>query len=234
MSYCLDVNFCQYSNIYGKIDINSKPFDDSQELGGNEDILLQYLIRKIKIFTKKINRKEIISGIQLTYQNIKTKEIKDLPLRKELKNEKDEEMEVFELKSGEYLTNLYIRFDFNTDFIYQLGFETNKKTKILKGCEAGENKNIRTNGGENIILGTFGYFTTKLDSFGIIYANLNEYLKKFYTGYFELKFKIKKNEKFKKTIEDNFKNLSKVNKYLIKVCLLPDNSFNEIMKFCFF
>ena len=234
MSYCLEARFCKYSNIYGKIDVSSKPFDDSQELGANEDILLQYLIKKIKIFTKKIYRKEIISGIQLTYQNIKTKEIKDLPLRKELKNEKDEEMEVFEIKSGEYLTNLYIRFDFNSDFIYQLGFETNKKTKIFKGCEVGENKNIRTNGGKNIIIGTFGYFTTKLDSFGIIYANLNEYLKKYYTGYFELKFKIKKNAKFKKTIEDNFKNLSNADKYLFKVCLLPDNSFNEIMKFCFF
>ena len=68
----------------------------------------------------------------------------------------------------------------------------------------------------------------------MLYVNLNEYLKKYYIGYFELKFKIKKDEKFKKKIEDDYKNASKENKYLIKVCLLPDNTFNEIMKFCIF
>ena len=50
MDYCLDIKLANYSNIYGKIDvIDSLPFDDSQELGGNEDILLQNLIRRKKI-----------------------------------------------------------------------------------------------------------------------------------------------------------------------------------------
>ena len=236
MDYCLDIKLANYSNIYGKIDvINSLPFDDSQELGGNEDILLQNLIRKIKIYTKKIKGKEIISGIQLTYQNIKTKEIKELPLRKNnLKNDKDEEMEIFELNPGEYLINFFMRYEFCIDYIYQIGFETNKQRKILKGSDNGEIKNIRINGGANIILGTFGYYNQCLDSLGVLYANLNEYLKKYYIGYFELKFKIKKDEKFKKKIEDDFKKVSKEDKYLIKVCLLPDNTFNEIMKFCIF
>ena len=132
------------------------------------------------------------------------------------------------------MINFFIRFEFISAYIYQLGFETNKKRKVLKGCEVGENKNIRTNGGENIILGTFGYYTQKLDSLGVFYINKNEYLKKFYIGYFELKYKIKKDENYKKNIEDNFKKVSKEDQYLIKVCLLPDNSFFEIMKFCMF
>lgn len=235
MDYCLETTIVQYSNIYGCIDTSSKPFDDSQEIGGNEDILFEYLIRKIKIFTKKVKEKEIISGIQLSYKNKKTNKIKELPLRQlNMKNNKDEEVEIFELKPGEYLINFFIRFEFISAYIYQLGFETNKKRKVLKGCEVGENKYIETNGGDNIILGTFGYYTQKLDSLGVFYINKNEYLKKFYIGYFELKYKIKKDEKYKKSIEDNFKKVSKEDQYLIKVCLLPDNSFFEIMKFCMF
>ena len=233
MNYCLDGDFVQYSDIYGRIDINSKLYDDSQELGGKEDIFLQYLIKKIKIFSNIINKKEIISGIQLTYQKIRTKEMKDLSIR--LKNNiKSDQIDIFELKSGEYLTNFFVRFSINSKYIYQLGFETNKKRKILKGCEFGEDKKIITNGKENIILGTFGYFSEQMDSFGILYANIIDYIKKYYIGYFELKLILKKNQDFKNKIESNIKNLSEADKCLFKTSLLPDAVFNEIMKFCIF
>ena len=193
MNYCLEGNFVQYSDIYGRIDINSKLYDDSQELGGKEEIFLLYLIKKIKIYSKIISKKEIISSIQLTFQNIKTKEIKELPIRtKNNNNIKNDEIEIFELKSGEYLTNFFIRYSIKSNYISQLGFETNKKRKILKGCQFGEDKKIITNGKGNIILGTFGYFNDKLDSIGMLYVNIKDYLKKYYIYYFELKLKLKK------------------------------------------
>ena len=229
MNYCLDTHFIQYSLIYGRIDIHSKLFDDSKDLGGTEENLLENLIKKVKIYTKNINNKQIISGIQLAYQNIRTREIKELPIRfkdtKNYKNDQSEETEIFELKSGEYLTKFYIRFALDAKYIYQLGFETNKKRKILKGCLDGEDKNIRINNQENIILGTFGYFKDKLDSLGVLYVNIKEYLKKYYVGYFELKSKLKKDENFKKKIEDNIENISEVEKYLVKTALLPDAVF---------
>ena len=68
MSFCLEEDLVKYSNIYGRIDLDtSKLFDDSQDLGGTEDTFLNYIIKQIKIYTKKINNKKIIYAIQLTY-----------------------------------------------------------------------------------------------------------------------------------------------------------------------
>ena len=234
MAYCLEGDLVNYSGNYGAFDINSNYFDDSKDLGGTQETLLRNIIKRIKIYTGKRDNKEIIGGIQLTYKNINTKEIKELSIRKGNINYEDEEIEIFEIKPGEYLINFFIRFPNDGEYIYQIGFETNKKRKILKGSDIGENKIIKSNGGENIIVGTFGYFSTKLDSFGVLYVHLREYFKKFYIAYFELKYKIKKDEKFRKEIEYKFETLSLSNKYLFKTCLLPDGIFADIIKFCLF
>ena len=232
MSYYLESDFIKYSGNFGIIDINSKPFDDSKDLGGTEDSVLQYLIKSIRIYTGKKDGNIIIGGIQLSYRNLKSKELRELPIRKGKIEYEDEDIETFELKSGEYLTNFYIRFENDGNYIYQIGFETNKKRKIIKGCEKGEDKCEETNGGQNIIFGTFGHYNLKLDSCGILYINIKEYLKRFKFGYFELKFLMKKDEKFKKEIESKYDSLSESDKYLFKICFLPDVTFNEIMKYC--
>ena len=228
----------QYSNLYGHIGKNSKVFDDSKDLGDdydddNKENIFQYKIKIIKIYTKEITKKNAIYSIQIIYKNIINNELIELPLRVDnTEILKSEDTEVFELKSGEYLTNFYIRFDMKKEYISQLGFETNKKRKILKGGDRGEEKIIRTNNKGNIILGTFGYFSKFLDSFGILYTSLNEYIKKYYIGYYELKFKLKKDEKFKNTLKEKINNLNDINKCLFNACLMPDRVFNEIMKFC--
>jgi hypothetical protein len=235
MNYCLEGDFVQYSESYGRIDGNSKLFDDSKELGGTEDSFLNYLIKNIKIYTGKKSKKEIIIGIQMTYQNIKTKEIKELPLT--INNKKhliNEDFKIVEVLPGEYLTNFYIRYTNEAEYIYQLGFETNKKRKIMIGTENGEDKKIRTNNKGNIILGTFGYFSQRLDSFGILYVNLKDYLTKFYIGYFELKLKLKKDEIFRKENEKKFQSFSESDQFILKACTLPDGAFFEIIKFCIF
>jgi len=118
MNYCLEGDFIQYSESYGRLDDNSKLFDDSKELGGTEDSFLNYLIKNIKIYTEKKSKKEIITGIQMTYQNIKTKEIKELPLR--INNKKhliNEDFKIIEILRGEYLTNFYIRYMNEAEYI---------------------------------------------------------------------------------------------------------------------
>ena len=203
-------------------------------MGGTEESLLQYIITKIKIFSGKKNEKEIIGGIQLIYQNLKSKEIKELDARKGNVNYEDENIDIFELHSGEYLINFFVRISEDRDYICQLGFETNKCRKILKGSDNGENKIITTNGGRNLILATFGHYNINFESIGVLYINIEDYLKKFYKGYFELKFKLKKDEKYKKKIEKSYETLSTSDKMLLKSCLLPDSTFNIIMKYCIF
>lgn len=232
MAYCLQSELIEYSGNYGCFDTSSIYFDDSKDLGGNENDFLKYSIKKIKIFSGKKNDNIIIGGIQLTYKNHLTQELKELNMRKGKIDYEDEDVETFEIKSNEYLINFYIRFPNDGSFITQIGFETNKGRKILKGCEKGENKIISINGGENLILGTFGHYSSNLDSCGVLYTNLKKYLNKFHRAYFELRFKIKKDEKFKKEKFDNFNSFSESDKYLLKACIMPDSVFNEIMKFC--
>ena len=143
-----------------------------------------------------------------------------MPIRyKPEKNNNNEEIEIFELKPGEYLTNFYVRFSLDNKYIYQLGFETNKKRKLLKGTEYGEEKNIRTNGGKNIIIGTYGYYSEFLDSLGLFYVDLEKYLKRYYIGYFELKLKLKNDEKFKANIKKSITDYSEKDKCLFKTTI---------------
>ena len=232
MAYCLEGDLIKYSGNYGAFDFNSTYFVDSQDVGGTQNGLLRNKIQKIKIYPGTNNNKEIITGIQLTYINKYTKEIKELPIRKGKKDYEDEEIETFEINPGEYLINFYIRFPDDGEYIHQIGFETNKKRKILKGSEKGNEKNVISNGGDNIIVGTFGYFSTKLDSCGVLYINLKEYFKRLKIAFFELKFKLKKDEKYRKEIDSKYETFSESDKYLFKACLLPDTPFTGIMKFC--
>lgn len=234
MSYFLDSAIINYGGNFGCFGTSSIFFDDSKDLGGTEECLLQYIIKKIKIFSGKKNEKEIIGGIQLIYQNLKSKEIKELDARKGNVDYEDENIDIFELHSGEYLINFFVRISEDRDYICQLGFETNKCRKILKGSDNGENKIITTNGGRNLILATFGHYNINFESIGVLYINIEDYLKKFYKGYFELKFKLKKDEKYKKKIEKSYETLSTSDKMLLKSCLLPDSTFNIIMKYCIF
>ena len=232
MSYCLESDVVKYSRHYGYIDLNSKYFDDSKDLGGTDKTLIDHIIKSIKIYSGKKDDIIIIGGMQITYWNLKTKEILELNARKGDIQYEDEDMETFDIKTGEYLTNFFIRFNNDNNYITQLGFETNKKRKILKGSETGELKYIDINGGENYILGTFGNFNQKLDSFGVLYINFKDYIKNKYRAYFELEYKIRKDKTFKNKIEQNFENLSESNKYLFRSCILPNSLFLEIMKFC--
>jgi hypothetical protein len=243
MNYYLETKLIKNSSLYGKIELeSSKLFDDSKDLGGTEEALFQNIIKKIKIYKKSANNKKYIDAIQLTYRNIETNEIKELDIRTKNSAYSVEDTEEFELKQGEFFTNFNISFPLGINHIYQIGFETNKKRKVLIGSElskkiAAVNNIINNNGNEkfyNIILGTFGYYNKQLDSLGLYYVGLKEYLKKFYYGYFEMKRILKKDEKFRKKLEKNYDNFNQEEKFLFKTCLLPDKAFNEIIKFCMF
>ena len=219
-----DENIFQYGGKYGWIYQNSKHFNDKDFL---DEKYLFYKIQKIKIWSGKKDNKEIINGIQVWYKNIL-----DGKLITPGENKGDEGLEKvqeFEIKPNEYLTDFHIRIDTE---VTQVGFETNKKNKILVGGTQGEDKIINSNGGENIIVFLYGAYENVLHSLGVGFVNKKDYMKTLFIGFFQLRHKLKKDEAFKKKCAEIESTLAESDKVLLRTCLLPDTAFNEIIKFC--
>lgn len=219
----------QFDGQYGGIFEESKYFDDYEDMG-KED-LLNYKIINVKIYTGMIENKTVIFGLSLTFRNIITGVIK--PPKDHLGTEQFLDVKELAISGSEYLTDFYIRFNDNCEYISQLGFSTNLKKKILVGTEEGQEKIIKKNGGNYIIIGTIGNISKKLDSIGCITVSKNEYLKKDLFRFFMLRYKIKKNNEFKKEWAEKYHELPDDFKYLWRAINLPDAAFMEILKFCF-
>ena len=214
----------QYGGKFGWIYQNSKHFNDKDFLGEN---YLYYKIQKIKIWSGKKDSKDIINGIQVWYKNILDGKI---VTPGEFKGDEGlTNTDEFEIKPNEYLIDFHIRIDTE---VTQVGFETNKKNSILVGGTQGEDKIINSNGGENIIIFLYGAYENCLHSLGVRYIKKKDYMKTLFIGFFELRYKLKKDESFKKNWIENENKLEESDRILLKTCLLPDTAFNEIIKFC--
>lgn len=219
----------QYSGNYGGIDQDSKFWDDFEEMG--EDELLKHKIVKIKIFTGDLSGKKAIFGIDVTFKNLSTGEIKKT--QEHRGSEQFLDSKEIEIGPDEYLTDFHIRFTNDADYISQLGFKTNKEKSILEGSEEGEDKTILSNGGDNIIIGTFGCLNKKLDAMGVLFISKKEYFKKKLFRFFMLRNLVKKDEKFKKTWDEKYNELPNDFKYLWRTVNLPDTAFAPIIKYCY-
>jgi hypothetical protein len=220
-----DKKLFRYSGRYGWIYGDSKHFLDNDFLGEN---YLYYKIIKIKIWTGKIDSKDIINGVQVFYKNILDGNI--ITPGEYKGDEGCDNVYEFEIKSNEYLINFHIRVD---DCITQVGFETNKGNKILVGGTIGEDKLIVSNGGDNIILFLYGSYNNCLHTLGVGYINKKDYLKKFYIGYFELYFKLNKDKEFREEWIKKENLLNENDRILLKVCLLPEDIFEKVIKYVF-
>jgi len=219
----------QYSGNFGGIDQESKFWDDYEEMG--EEELLKHKIVKIKIFTGEFSGKKAIFGIDVTYKNLSTGEIKKT--QEHRGSEQFLDSKELEIGPNDYLINFHIRFTNDADYISQLGFETNLKKSILEGSEEGEDKTITSNGGDNIIVGTFGCLNKKLDAMGFLFISKKEYFKKKLFRFFMLRNLVKKDAKFKKTWDEKYKELPNDFKYLWRAVKLPDAAFTPIIKYCY-
>ena len=215
-----------YGGKFGWIYQNSKHFNDKDFLGDN---YLYYKIQKIKIWSGKKDSKDIINGIQVWYKNILDGK---LVTPGEFKGDEGNDNVVeFEVKPNEYLTDFHIRIDTE---VTQVGFETNKHNNILVGGTQGEDKIINSNGGENIIVFLYGAYDNLLHALGVGYVNKKDYMKTLFIGFFQLRHKLKKDEAFKKKCAEIESTLAESDKVLLTTCLLPDDAFKKIMKFCLF
>jgi hypothetical protein len=217
----------KYSGNYGGITQESKFWDDFDDFG--EKKVLNLKITKVKIYSGKFNDKEAIFGVGFTY--------KDLQSGKETEVEhkgSDDFVDVkeFVIKQSEYLIDFHIRFTNEAEYISQLGYSTNKGNSILIGSEEGEDKTIMSNGGENIIVGTFGCINKRLDATGVLFMSKKEYFKRLLNGIFILRHLVKNNQKFKEEWDKKQKDLPIDFQFMWKAVNLPEGPLFQIIRFC--
>ena len=225
-----DKELIHYSGNYGGISQDSKFWDDYEDMG--EEELLKHKIIKIRIYLGTIKKKQVIFGINYTFQNLFTGEI--LVTKDHRGSEDFIDIREFNIRNDEYLNEFHIRFPYGAEYISQLGFVTNKKRMILVGTEDGEYKNILSNGEDNVILGTCGCFDKKLDAIGCLYISKKEYLKRILFSFFMLRHLVKKDTNFKKEWDKKYKSLPQDYQYLWKTVNISDDKlFSQIIKFCY-
>ena len=223
-----DKEIIKHTGNFGGITPESKFWDDSEDIG--EEELLKNKIVKVKIYTGKYQGKNAIMGVAFTFKNYFSGEIK--PCNEHKGSEQFEDVKEMDIKGDEYLVDFNIRFTNEAEYISQVGFTTSKGNKLLVGTEEGEDKTIESNGGDNIIIGTFGCTEKKLDAMGVLYINKKGFLKKRCFALFMLNHLAKTDEDFKKESEKNYDKLGEEFKYIWKTVNLPDAAFSQVIKYC--
>ena len=212
----------QRTGKYGWIYPDSIHFNEARDLH-NE--FWKHKVSRVKIWTGMKDNKLVINGIQFYYKKQDQKDEFSLGEHVGQTNLKD----TFEIKleQNEYLTDFHIRID---QEVTQIGFTTNKKDKQVFGGETGEDKIINLKEKDAVIFAPYGCYKDNLQSCGVYWYNRKEYAKKYFAGYFELRYLVQKKQGFKEAAEKL--KLDESNKVLLKVCSLPPPQFNAIIRFC--
>lgn len=216
---------CIYTPKYGQIPLNSKAFDDHSLLG--EDFY-KYKPEKIKFW---LDNKERISGIQTFFKNIIDSETINSGENKGLDSLNYKE---FTIDPNEYLNRCEIWT--NNESVTYIFLATNKNNKFFVGKQIGTMNIINQlseSKKEKIIISFFGSYDRLMNGFGLHLMDKSQFLSILFTGYFELKHKLQK-EEYKNEILNkmNNNNYNKQDETIIRTCLLPSPAFNVIMKFC--
>ncbi len=189
--------------------------------------LYKYRISKIKVF---LGEKDAILGLQTFFKDIKGEEVAG----EEGRDKSIQEIDVknLEIPPNDFLCNMHIFV--GEDYITKLKFVTKKGRELEVGEEGGEDRivSVINQDKDKIILSLFGGYDKRLELISCKYVAILEYLGPT-MGYFELKKKLK-HEDFKKKTTENLGKLSESDKVLFKTCCLPDNVFNEIIKYCLY
>ena len=210
--------------VYGVLhfDKTKRFYDDKFSTKEN---LYKYRISKIKVF---LGEKDTILGLQTFFKDTKGEEIPGEEGRD--KSIKEIDVRTLEIAPNDFLCNMHIFV--GEDYITKLKFVTKKGKELEVGEEGGEDRiaSVINANKDKIILSLFGGYDKRLELISCKYLPIKDYLGPT-IGYFELKKKLKR-ENFKNKIIENLSNLSESDKVLFKTCCLPDNVFNEIIKYC--
>lgn len=202
-----------------------KRFDDTHF--ADKDHIFQCRLSEIKFFTGEKEGKETILGLQTTYTKISGEKIVNPEYRDKV--EKEIDIKTLEIPSNDYICNFFLRS--GDDRITFIKLVTKKGKTFTVGTEEGGEEKIVDfiNDNKNhMILYFLGGYRKVLEAIGAGYIPINKYLGNS-RGYFELKRKIRKKE-----IKDNIdvSKLKESDQVLFRVCNLPDNCFNSIIKYC--
>ena len=216
---------CFYTPKYGYNSLYSTGFDDHSLLGSN---FLQFRPDKIIFWTSEFG---IISGIQTWFRNIINNNYIHSGEHKGLNSKYKH---IFNINAKDYLIKCRIWKE--NDYISKIYLETNQGKTFEIGINEGNEIPIDClNYGNKIIISFLGNYKNNLESLGLHLVEKKDYMRVMFTGYFELK-KALKNEKKR----ENY--LNKINKKqygfeeeaILRTCMLPNNPFNEVMKYCIF
>lgn len=209
----------------GSIFINDKNFNHNDELG---EKYIYYKPEKIIVWTGEKSGINVLAGLEIWYRNIlDSSRIKC----QESCGSKKKDKYVYIIKPTEYLVKF--RIWIGDDYIYKINLKTNKGNEFEVGIDKGEEIFIDELDGNNIIMSFIGNYNNYLTAVGLSYIEKKKYLEILFTGYFQLKALMRKEEKrneiLKKAKNGEYKEADLA---LIKTCLLPDNPFNGIIKYC--
>ena len=222
----------------GYVTLERKCFKDREYFSPDSYIYL--ILKKIKIwygFSKysEINKNnKIILGIQCTYLNIKTNEIKTLePHCGDISGD-DIEIEEIEIKNGDHFKKVYINFDKNINY---LKFVT-KNQKCIKFGEEQEYSHhsyydFNNDNKIQIIQTFFGYYNDYgLTALGFNYISKEDLFIISFEGIFRLKHILKNKEKEKNWNNPEIsKKLSIEMQAILKLCFQRDDIFLRIIKY---
>ena len=212
--------------VYGVLHYNeTKRFDDDKYT--KKENIYQYRMSKIKVF---LNENGNIIGLQAYYKNLNGEE--EAGAEGKDSSIKDYDVQILEIPPNDFLCNIHIFV--GTDYITKLKFVTKKGKELEVGTDDGEDRTVShlNENKDKIILCLSGGYRDKLELFSCKYIPINKYLGPT-RGFFELKKKLKHDD-FKKNIEGKLSELDHPSQVLFRACCLPDNCFNEIIKFCLY
>ena len=227
-----DYSIIKDTTLYGEVNMQSLFWNDIEDFG--EKVLLKMKIIKIRVYTGLYKEKNAIIGINITFKNVTTGEIKETITHRGSNDFID--MKEFVIGNGEYLTDFHIRFPFgDLDYVSQLGYSTKKRHFFVpENAEDGDDIHTPLNQGNNIIVGTFGCFNEKLDSIGCLYASKADYTISILFRFLMLRYKIKIDAKFKEEWEKNYKSLPIEYQYIWRFINLSEEYLKNIIKYILF
>ena len=212
--------------VYGVLHYNeTKRFCDEKYV--EKENIYQYRMSKIKVF---LNENGNIQGLQAFYKNLNGEEEAGAEGRDNTIKEYD--IQTLEIPANDFLCNIPIFV--GVDYITKLKFVTKKGKELEVGTNDGEDRtcSILNENKDKIVLCLSGGYRDKLELISCKYIPIKKYLGPT-SGFFELKKKLK-NSDFKKTVESKLSELDNSSQVLFRACCLPDNVFNEIIKFCLY
>ena len=215
----------KYVTKKGSIFMNDNSFNHNEELG---EKFIYYKPEKIIIWTGEKNDINVLAGLEIWYRNILDRSTK---ICRQSCGSKKKDKYTYTIKPTEYLVNFRIWIE--DDSICKINFKTNKGNEFEVGTDKGEEIFIDELNGNNIIMSFIGNYNNYLTAIGLLYIEKKNYLELLFMGYFELKALLRKPEKEKEILQKAKNGEYKKEDFaLIKTCLLPDNPFNGIIKYC--